>query len=40
MTDLFTWAGMANLEERVRGATHIDPVVLTALREAADGSRW
>jgi uncharacterized Ntn-hydrolase superfamily protein len=31
--DLDTWAGVANLEERVEGNDAIDPVVLTALRE-------
>jgi uncharacterized Ntn-hydrolase superfamily protein len=30
--DLETWAGFVNLEERVRGAARIDPVVLDALR--------
>jgi uncharacterized Ntn-hydrolase superfamily protein len=30
---LDTWAGVANLEERVHGNDTIDPVVLTALRE-------
>lgn len=30
---LDTWAGVANLEERVAGNDAIDPVVLTALRE-------
>jgi uncharacterized Ntn-hydrolase superfamily protein len=30
--DLDTWAGMENLEERVRGVQRIDPVVLDALR--------
>jgi uncharacterized Ntn-hydrolase superfamily protein len=30
---LDTWAGVANLEERVHGNETIDPVVLTALRE-------
>ena len=28
------WAGIENLEERVDGTARIDPVVLTALREA------
>ncbi|TDD33874.1 DUF1028 domain-containing protein [Actinomadura sp. KC06] len=32
--DLFAWAGVENLEERVRGADRIDPVVLTELRKA------
>lgn len=31
-TDLATWAGVENLEERVRGADRIDPVVLDQLR--------
>jgi uncharacterized Ntn-hydrolase superfamily protein len=31
--DLDTWAGVANLEERVDGNEAIDPVVLTALRD-------
>jgi uncharacterized Ntn-hydrolase superfamily protein len=31
--ELDTWAGVANLEERVDGNEAIDPVVLTALRE-------
>jgi uncharacterized Ntn-hydrolase superfamily protein len=30
---LHEWAGVANLEERVRGEPRIDPVVLEALRE-------
>ena len=30
------WAGVENLEERVDGADEIDPVVLEALREAAE----
>jgi uncharacterized Ntn-hydrolase superfamily protein len=29
------WAGTANLEERVDGITHIDPIVLEALRKAS-----
>jgi uncharacterized Ntn-hydrolase superfamily protein len=29
------WAGVENLEERVRGEERIDPVVLEALREAS-----
>jgi hypothetical protein len=29
---LTTWAGVENLEERVRGADRIDPVVLAELR--------
>jgi uncharacterized Ntn-hydrolase superfamily protein len=32
---LLRWAGVENLEERVRGDERIDPVVLDALREAA-----
>jgi hypothetical protein len=28
------WAGSANLEERVDGVEHVDPVVLAALRKA------
>jgi uncharacterized Ntn-hydrolase superfamily protein len=32
-TDLETWAGVENLEERVRGAGRIDPVVLGELRK-------
>jgi uncharacterized Ntn-hydrolase superfamily protein len=31
-SDLETWAGFVNLEERVRGAAEIDPVVLDELR--------
>lgn len=31
--DLETWAGVENLEERVRGVERLDPVVLTELRE-------
>ncbi len=31
---LLTWAGKENLEERVDGIEHIDPIVLAALREA------
>jgi uncharacterized Ntn-hydrolase superfamily protein len=31
--DLETWAGLENLEERVRGAERIDPVVLDRLRQ-------
>jgi uncharacterized Ntn-hydrolase superfamily protein len=30
---LLTWAGVENLEERVRGADRIDPVVLAQLRQ-------
>jgi uncharacterized Ntn-hydrolase superfamily protein len=33
--DLRDWAGVENLEERVRGDDSIDPVVLEALREAS-----
>ncbi|HVS84464.1 MAG TPA: DUF1028 domain-containing protein [Gaiellaceae bacterium] len=32
--DIDSWAGVANLEERVDGDEEIDPVVLEALREA------
>ncbi|HZR95222.1 MAG TPA: DUF1028 domain-containing protein [Gaiellaceae bacterium] len=32
---LDSWAGVANLEERVDGESEIDPVVLEALREAS-----
>ena len=32
---LGSWAGVANLEERVDGESEIDPVVLAALREAS-----
>jgi uncharacterized Ntn-hydrolase superfamily protein len=31
--DLGTWAGVENLEERVRGVASLDPVVLTELRK-------
>src|SRR5207253_911589 len=31
--DLDSWAGVANLEERVDGEDAIDPIVLEALRE-------
>jgi uncharacterized Ntn-hydrolase superfamily protein len=31
-----TWAGNANLEERVNGVDRIDPVVLAALRKQSD----
>jgi uncharacterized Ntn-hydrolase superfamily protein len=34
-TTLESWAGVANLEERVEGEERIDPVVLDALREAS-----
>jgi uncharacterized Ntn-hydrolase superfamily protein len=34
-TTLREWAGVANLEERVRDEPRIDPVVLEALREDA-----
>ncbi|MGH2716658.1 MAG: putative peptidoglycan binding domain-containing protein, partial [Thermoleophilaceae bacterium] len=42
--DLDTWAGVENLEERVRGIERIDPVVLGELQrqdetEVADGRR-
>jgi uncharacterized Ntn-hydrolase superfamily protein len=42
--DLDTWAGVENLEERVRGVERIDPVVLGELRrqderEVSDGKR-
>ncbi len=30
---LESWAGVANLEDRVDGVTEIDPVVLGALRD-------
>ncbi len=33
--NLHDWAGVENLEERVRGDDRIDPVVLEALREAS-----
>ena len=33
--DLDAWAGYVNLEERVNGAEHIDPVVLRELRREA-----
>ncbi len=32
--DLETWAGIENLEERVRGIERVDPVVLAALRRS------
>lgn len=32
-TDLGTWAGVENLEERVRGVASLDPVVLRELRK-------
>jgi uncharacterized Ntn-hydrolase superfamily protein len=32
-TDLETWAGVENLEERVRGAARLDPVVLEEIRK-------
>ena len=35
--DIDEWAGYVNLEERVRGAARIDPVVLGELRRAAAG---
>jgi uncharacterized Ntn-hydrolase superfamily protein len=31
--DLDTWAGVENLEERVKGVERVDPVVLAAMRE-------
>ena len=34
--DLTTWAGIENLEERVRGAERVDPVVLEELRRLSD----
>jgi uncharacterized Ntn-hydrolase superfamily protein len=34
-TTLREWAGVANLEDRVRDEPRIDPVVLEALREDA-----
>jgi uncharacterized Ntn-hydrolase superfamily protein len=36
--DLETWAGIVNLEERVRGADRIDPVVLDYLRADGEGA--
>ena len=35
--DLGTWAGVENLEERVRGVASLDPVVLTELRKRDEG---
>lgn len=35
--DLETWAGVENLEERVRGVERIDPVVLAELRRTSGG---
>jgi uncharacterized Ntn-hydrolase superfamily protein len=35
--DLDTWAGVENLEERVRGVERLDPVVLAELRKRDDG---
>jgi uncharacterized Ntn-hydrolase superfamily protein len=35
--DLDTWAGVENLEERVRGVASLDPVVLTELRKRDEG---
>jgi uncharacterized Ntn-hydrolase superfamily protein len=37
--DLETWAGVENLEERVKGAGRIDPVVLAELRRHKDRER-
>ena len=37
--DLDTWAGVENLEERVRGVERLDPVVLEQLRKQEGGSR-
>lgn len=37
--DLETWAGVENLEERVKGAGRIDPVVLAELRKHEDRER-
>jgi uncharacterized Ntn-hydrolase superfamily protein len=34
--DLGTWAGVENLEERVRGVASLDPVVLTELRKRGE----
>ena len=31
--DLDTWAGVENLEERVKGVERVDPVVLAAMRQ-------
>lgn len=36
-TDFETWAGVENLEERVRGIDRIDPVVLAELRRRQPG---
>lgn len=36
--DLETWAGVENLEERVRGVERLDPVVLEQLRKQEGGS--
>jgi uncharacterized Ntn-hydrolase superfamily protein len=35
--DLDAWAGVENLEERVRGVERLDPVVLAELRKRDDG---
>jgi uncharacterized Ntn-hydrolase superfamily protein len=35
--DLGTWAGVENLEERVRGVASLDPVVLMELRKRDEG---
>jgi uncharacterized Ntn-hydrolase superfamily protein len=37
--DLETWAGVENLEERVRGVERLDPVVLEHLRQQEGGPR-
>jgi uncharacterized Ntn-hydrolase superfamily protein len=37
--DLDTWAGVENLEERVRGVERLDPVVLAELRKRDEGGR-
>jgi uncharacterized Ntn-hydrolase superfamily protein len=36
--DLDAWAGVENLEERVRGVDRVDPVVLARLRDAGKGA--
>jgi uncharacterized Ntn-hydrolase superfamily protein len=36
--DLETWAGFVNLEERVRGAAALDPVVLAELRKQSESN--
>jgi uncharacterized Ntn-hydrolase superfamily protein len=35
--DLETWAGVENLEDRVRGAERLDPVVIAELRQRSEG---